>query len=167
MGVKTFTFFSCCCCPPPPPHPQPPAVLASLFSSWLSWGLRVQNIYVKTWNSLGQDKRDKHHFKLKQTHTNKQTTCIWTTCTNKQEAYSQSPISKQSNKQEKHWSLINSFFSNKQSICISQFHQPTCLWKWVGGTNPQKSDNLTSEVNIVKKTHCSCQVGHRIGFSGP
>ena len=32
----------------------------------------------------------------------------------------------------------------------SQFPQPTCSWKWVGGTNPQKRSNLTLEPNFAK-----------------
>ena len=48
----------------------------------------------------------------------------------------------------------------------SQFHQPTCFWKWVGGTNPFKSGILSSEADPEKNIHCSCQVGHIIGTCG-
>ena len=27
----------------------------------------------------------------------------------------------------------------------SQVPQPTCYWKWVGGTNPSRADNFSSE----------------------
>ena len=45
----------------------------------------------------------------------------------------------------------------------SQFHQPTCFWKWVGGTNPFKSGILSSEADPEKNIHCSWQDGHIIG----
>ena len=45
----------------------------------------------------------------------------------------------------------------------SQFHQPTCFWKWVGGTMSIKSGILSSEADPEKNTHCSSQDGHIIG----
>ena len=48
-------------------------------------------------------------------------------------------------------------------VATSQFHQPTCFWKWVGGTNPFKSGILSSEADPEKNIHCSWQDGHIIG----
>ena len=41
-------------------------------------------------------------------------------------------------------------------VICSQVPQPTCFWKWVGGTNPQKSNISTLEVCFsVKKNSTS------------
>ena len=64
-----------------------------------------------------------------------------------------------------HLMNVTSFWTFCQVLCspYSQFHQPTCFWKWVGGTNPFKSGILSSEADPEKNIHCSWQDGHIIG----
>ena len=47
-------------------------------------------------------------------------------------------------------------FGGSQHVGSSQVPQPTCFWKWVGRTNPQKSNISTLEVCFsVKKNSTS------------
>ena len=62
------------------------------------------------------------------------------------------------------WGTLYLYFGNLSKLSqliggagkTSQFPQPTCFWKWVGGTNPQKSNISTLEVCFsVKKNSTS------------
>ena len=62
-----------------------------------------------------------------------------------------------------------------QSIWHQDFHiranpsqgpQPTCYWKWVGGTNPSRADNFSSEAPSLKMWLVPPHMSHIFGFSG-
>ena len=48
----------------------------------------------------------------------------------------------------------------------SQVPQPTCYWKWVGGTNPSRADNFSSEAPSLKMWLVPPHMSHIFGFSG-
>ena len=41
--------------------------------------------------------------------------------------------------------ILQWFLAVQNSSIGSQVPQPTCYWKWVGGTNPSRADNFSSE----------------------
>ena len=45
----------------------------------------------------------------------------------------------------------------------SQVPQPTCFWKWVGRTNPQKSGILTLEVSFSAKKNSTVKSSTELG----
>ena len=50
-----------------------------------------------------------------------------------------------------------------QSQKSSQVPQPTCFWKWVGRTNPQKSGILTLEVCFSAKKNSTVKSSTELG----
>ena len=48
----------------------------------------------------------------------------------------------------------------------SQVPHPTCYWKWVGGTNPSRADNFSSEAPSLKMWLVPPHMSHIFGFSG-